>query len=463
MNTRNQTELQKRILPIVLIGFALSSCTPASLPQTETRVPTAAVMSTAVVQVVTPIPTPSIITPTAARVVIRVGTGDSGDALNPHQMIIQSYEDNHSNVMVQMEAIAGIDYYARLMTLAEAKRAPDVVAVADDYVQFFVEKGMFLPLDDLKDKVAFDPSAYVPGTLEPGQVNGKQYFLPHNYSPLALYYNKKLFDAAGLPYPEENWTWDNLLSVARRLTIDKNRDGKPEQWGIQMNANWETGFEYWVAAAGGKLISEDGKNILGYMDSPESIRALQFYADMYNKYKVTPPPYDLMAWGGGNQEFENGTAAMLIFGHWPHTGFIRNPNIDLGVTAPPRDKIRANILFWDGYGVSSSSENPVQAADFLAFYGGEGSSEIWGEDLLPVVKTAVIGDGQILGQLEKVWLDELDHLVPRAYLFTPYWEESARFILKDALTTVIMDPNADVTQTLKKAARESQAALDLYP
>ena len=132
------------------------------------------------------------------------------------------------------------------------------------------------------------------------KLTARQYFLPMNYSTLALYYNKKLFDDAGLPYPTENWTWNDLLSAARKLTIDGNKDGVPEQWGIQMNANWENGFEYWVAAAGGRLISEDGKKIVGYMDSPEAIRALKFYADLYHKYRVAPPPVDLQAWAGGN-------------------------------------------------------------------------------------------------------------------------------------------------------------------
>ena len=70
-------------------------------------------------------------------------------------MVIQTYEEMHPDVLVQMEAIAGTDYYARLMTLAEAKRAPDVINVGDDYVRFFVDKGMYLPLEDIESKNSF--------------------------------------------------------------------------------------------------------------------------------------------------------------------------------------------------------------------------------------------------------------------------------------------------------------------
>ena len=93
------------------------------------------------------------------------------------------------------------------------------------------------------------------------------------------------------------------------------------QWGIQLPAAWTTGFEYWVAAAGGSLISKDGKSFTGYMDSPEVARAVQFYADLYNKYQVAPPPADMNAFGGGNSEFANGKAAMMLFGRWPQSGF----------------------------------------------------------------------------------------------------------------------------------------------
>ena len=65
----------------------------------------------------------------------------------------------------------------------------------------------------------FDTSIYLPGLLDPGKVDGKQYLLPKDYSPLAVYYNKKLFDAATVPYPEDGWTWDDLLATAQKLTV----------------------------------------------------------------------------------------------------------------------------------------------------------------------------------------------------------------------------------------------------
>lgn len=390
--------------------------------------------------------------------VIRVGTGDSGDGLTPHQQIIQAYEDQNPGVIVQLEPVAGRDYYARLLTQLAAKAAPDIMQIGDDAVPSFVGKGAFVPLDECIADNGFDTDIYLPGLLEPGQVDGTQYLLPKDYSPLAVYYNKKLFDAAGVPYPSPDWTWDDLLTTAQALT-----DAEQGTWGIQLPATWTTGFEYWVAAAGGQLISEDGTTFVGYMDSPEVIRAVQFYADLYNKHKVAPQPADLNQFGGGNSEFDSGKAAMRLFGRWPQAGMLENPNIDLGVVNPPQDQARANILFWGGFGVAGTSTAPDAACKFLLDYVGEPGAQVWKDWALPAVASVAEEAGLQDDPLQGPWIEELNHLVPRAYTYTDYWNETADPALRKALETVLLDPNADVAAVMQQAAQEAQAALDALP
>ena len=423
------------ILSVVVL--VLSACTPA-----------------------TPVIPPASSTTGNIVTVIRVGTGDSGEGLNPHQQIIQQFEDKNPNILVQLEAVAGRDYYARLLTQLAAKAAPDLMQVGDDAVPSFVSKGAFVDLDTYMQKDNFDPTIYLPGLLEPGKVNGKQYMLPKDYTPIGVYYNKKVFDAAQVAYPKDGWTWDDLLKTAQALTKDSNGDGKTETWGLQLPGAWTTGFEYWVGAAGGQLISPDGKKFTGQMDSPEVIRAMQFYADLYNKYKVAPPPADLNQFGGGNQEFQNGKAAMYLFGRWPEAGFKNNPNITLGVAPPPQDKVRANVLFWGGFGISTTAKSPDSAWKFLKDYAGEMGAQVWKDWALPAVKSVAEASGLTKDPIEGVWIGELVHLVPRAYTFTSYWNETADPALRKAMETVILDPKADVAKTMQQAAQEAQKALD---
>jgi len=396
-----------------------------------------------------------------SKIILRVGTGDSGEGLTPHQEIISRFEQANPDILVQLEAVAGNDYYTRLLTHIAAKRPPDILQIGDDAVPMFVEKGALLPLDDLiKGQDGLDTSIYLPGLAEPGKWNGVQYLLPKDYSPLGVYYNKKIFDQFKVAYPQDGWTWDDLLATAKALTQDTNGDGKTDIWGVQLPASWTSGFEYWVAASGGRLISEDGKQFVGYMDSPEMQTALKFYADLYNVHKVAPPPADLAMWGGGNTEFDQGKAAMRLFGRWPQGGYKTNPNIDLGVVGTPAGKKRASVLFWGGFGIAANTEHPEAAWRFLKFYAGEEGAAVWKDWALPAVKSVADSSGLSKDPIEGVWISELSHLAPRAYVSTPFWGQTADPALRKALETVLIDPTADVAVVLKAAAAEAQKALD---
>ena len=396
------------------------------------------------------------------QIVLRVGTGDSGEGLNPHQEIIRRFEEANPNITVQLEPVSGSDYYGRLLTQIAANDAPDIMNIGDDAVPRFVMSDAFLPLDDfIAGEDGLDTSIYLSGLLEPGQWDGQQWFLPKDYSPLAVYYNKAIFDEYGVDYPQAGWTWDDMLAIAQELTMDTDGDGNTDIWGIQLPGPWTTGFEYWVAAAGGSLISEDGQSFIGYMDSPETIAAVQFYKDLYNTYQVAPLPADMSAFGGGNSEFDNGKAAMRIFGRWPQAGMLENPNIDLGVVGTPKGEVDANVLFWGGFGIFSGTEYPDAAWKFLKFYAGEKGAEVWQDWALPAVASVAEESGLADDPIEGVWLGELDRLVPRSYVYTPYWGDTADPALRRVLENVILDPDADVEALLTTAAQEAQDALEL--
>ena len=396
-----------------------------------------------------------------AKIILRVGTGDSGEGLTPHNAIISAFEAANPDIQVHLEPVGSGDYYARILTQIAAKDAPDILQIGDDAVPMFASKGAFLDLDPwLKGKFPLDLNIYLPGVVTPGAYAGKQYLLPKDFSPLAVYYNKELFDEYGVAYPQEGWTWDDFLKTAQALTKDTNGDGQTDVWGVQLPAAWTTGFEYWVAAAGGSLISADGKQFVGHMDSAATQNAVQFYADLYNKHKVAPPPADMNSFGGGNSEFDNGAAAMRIFGRWPQASMKTNPNLDLGVAPMPAGEKRANVLFWGGFGIYSGSKHPEAAWRFLRFYVGQEGAEVWKDWALPAVAAVAETSGMAQDPIEGVWLNELNYLAPRAYVFTPYWGETADPALRKVLETAILEPDADIAATLKEVAQAAQTALD---
>jgi len=196
------------------------------------------------------------------------------------------------------------------------------------------------------------------------------------------------------------------------------------------------------------------------MDSPETANAVQFYADLYNKHKVAPPPADLGAWAGGNAEFDNGKAAMRLFGRWPQAGMLKNPNLELATVLPPSGVTQADVLFWGGFGIFSGSKHPEAAWRFLKFYVGEEGSQVWKDWAIPPVASVAEEAGLTEDPIESTWIRGLDILVDRAYVSTPFWGETGDSALRQVLEAILVDPDADVAALLKDAALEAQSALD---
>jgi ABC-type glycerol-3-phosphate transport system substrate-binding protein len=210
---------------VILLVTMIIGCAPAAPVEPQIITQIVEVPKEVIVEV-TPTPEPL---GEGAKVVIRVGSGDSGEGLNPHQEIIANFEKENPDIIVQLEAVAGNDYYTRLLTQIAAGDAPDIMQIGDDAVPMFVSKGAFLPLDDfINGTYPLDTSVYMPGLLVPGQYQGKQYFLTKDFSTLAVYYNKKIFDQYKVAYPTDDWTWQDFLDTAQKLTIDENADGTPE-------------------------------------------------------------------------------------------------------------------------------------------------------------------------------------------------------------------------------------------
>jgi ABC-type glycerol-3-phosphate transport system substrate-binding protein len=152
---------------------------------------------------------------------------------------------------------------------------------------------------------------------------------------------------------------------------------------------------------------------------------------------------------------------MMIMGHWPQAALRANPEIDLGVAGMPSYVRRANVLFWSGFGIADGSPNKAAAWRLLRFYTGEQAARTWSKWGLPTVKSVAEQLGLASDPIEGVWLAELAHLAPRAYVFTPYWNTTADPAIREVLKNVILFPGFDVPNALDQAARDAQAALDI--
>lgn len=389
----------------------------------------------------------------AGQIGLRLAAFDGGAKLNPFQTIIAQYEKDNPNTVVYLDATAHSDYLTRLQTGASAS---DIVQVDDGMIQKLVGQGALADLAPMLAACGVEDAAFLPNVAGPGRVGDRLYLLPHSYSPLVIYYNKKLFRQFNVAEPKDGWTWDDFLKTAQALT--RRSANNKQLWGVALPAAWADGFEALALANGGRLVSEDGTKYVGYMDSDAVAAALQFYADLYQKHKVAPPPVDAAQVGGGNTQFEAGEAAMRFGDRSLEAALRKNPAIELGVVGLPAGKERANVLFWDGLGVMASSANKEAAGRLLCTLAGPHSADVWKEWGLPTLASATAKDGAA-SDPAGVWLGELPYVKPRAAATTAWWAETGQAPLARAIQQVITG-HATARDALSQAAREAQAALD---
>ncbi len=246
-----------------------------------------------------------------ANAEIRFWNGFTGPDGATMEKIVKQLE-RETGIRVKMQIIPWSTYYDKLVLSLAYGGAPDVFICHANRIAEFARYGVFRPLDDLiqADK-GFNSSDFLPNIWKAGQYEGKQVGLPLDCHPQGLYYNLGLFreagivDAQGNPKPPE--TWEEFLDAARRLTKDKDGDGRPDQWGFAftwLRTNWIT----FISQHGGSILSPDLKRAV-LAESP-AVRATQQMCDIINRYGVAPKPEGFDSWMG----FRQGRVAMAIEG-----------------------------------------------------------------------------------------------------------------------------------------------------
>lgn len=222
---------------------------------------------------------------------------------------------NKTHPDIQVTATYTGNYDVTLQKIQASKLAgtlPDVAVTEISSVPVLAALGAAQPVDELIDtsggKKFLD--RFWPSMLLNCSYGGKVYGVPFQRSTPVMYYNKDAFSEAGLDPEKPPVTWDELISVAQKLT--KREGDRTTRWGIELPLEAFNWFYYAVTYAnGGETLSTDGTKVL--WDEPKNIEALQFWHDLVNKYKVTPA---YTPWNDGPQEFAAGKTAMV----WHSTG-----------------------------------------------------------------------------------------------------------------------------------------------
>ena len=224
----------------------------------------------------------------------------------------------------------------------------------------YQSRDVLLDLKPYIDKSGYDLSQLADQAVGDFTTPSGQFGLPRDLNVIALYYNKKMFDAAGIPYPDDTWDWAKLVEVGKKLTI-KGSNGKVSQWGFYTET---TDMEnYWSSLVwqnGGEIISADHKTSL--IGSDAAVGGLQFFQDLIYKDKIMAIP--VADQGDG---FEQGLAAMEANGSWLVATHLA-AGIDFGIAPLPKGPAgRFTSVNPTGAVVFKGTKSPDAAWEFVKY------------------------------------------------------------------------------------------------
>ncbi|HXF63733.1 MAG TPA: extracellular solute-binding protein [Caldilineaceae bacterium] len=285
------------------------------------------------------------------------------------------YLAEHPGIKFEITYNTWADHNQIVPTWAAAGTLPDIIYVHGRYAFPWNFEGILVPVQDYIEADAdFNVEGIWEEALRLYRFNNLQYEIPYDHGPIILGYNKDLFDAAGMEYPSDTWTMDDFLTAAQALTQEN-------QWGYGGYYNTVVGLgnEQGIALVGpwgGEVIDESETKIL--LDSPESMAALQWWADLIHVHKVAPLPAEAQAIPAG--PWVAGQAAMFALASWGTPTLHESASFAWDVAPWPEGPAgRKTGSFGSGFGITRDSKHPDESWEYLSEYlSVEGMEFMWG-------------------------------------------------------------------------------------
>lgn len=291
---------------------------------------------------------------------VRIGGFGGNDTIIVEEMIERFVRPalKDEGITVVYEPVAD-DYQRFIVNSLSAGTAPDLFYMDIFWAEALMRSGTVEPLNDyLAKSTILKPEHIIESLLDAFTIDGKIYGIPKDFNTLALFYNKDLFDYAGVEYPSNDDTWDTLgEKLAAVAAVD------PEIYGLALQPEFAR-MGALTYAAGFEPFDETGKtNLL----DPAFVEAFKWYTDMAET-GVGVMPADLSQdWGGGALATEQVAAALE--GAWI-IGFLKDnaPNLEYGATLIPKHPTtgqRGNLIFTVAWGMNAASKNKEAAFKVL--------------------------------------------------------------------------------------------------
>jgi multiple sugar transport system substrate-binding protein len=318
--------------------------------------------------------------------------------------LLEEFKQAHPGLLVEVTNIPFDGMEPKVLTALATDTAPDIARVDVAFLPKLAIRGALQPLDGyglegLKTEIR-------PVAMSSCIIDGKTYGLPDQVNGLCLFYNRDLFEAAGLNPDDPPQTWDQFVQYAKTLT-------DPEKgvygFGMRNSLWWSLPFIY---SFGGRILTPDNEKCA--LDEPPAVAGFQFKVDLYSKYKVEGG-----AWrAGGIRDdlgFQNRKYAMIFNGPWAVGGLTKG-GINFGVGLIPAGPAgRATNVGGNDLVVFSTSKHPAEAAELLKFVASVDAQVKWANALgqIPVNTAADKLVDYGLHPYLRIFMEQMNYAVPR--------------------------------------------------
>jgi multiple sugar transport system substrate-binding protein len=293
----------------------------------------------------------------------------SGTEIDLVQAVVDAFVAENPGYQVTVLAYDPVTYDQKLLTDISAGTMPDLFVSADVFTKPFFDSGLTADLIPLAESTGFDLGTFDEKFLALGEYEGKLGFLPRAADVVVMYFNKRMFDEAGVEYPTDAWTWTDLLAAAEQLTV-KDADGTTTQYGVDASYSWWAIWVPMVVAEGGQILSDDSSEAV--FNSPEGMKAWGYIFDgLTSGWFMPPSAQDAM--GGAGVGFSSGNAAITFTVRAVVPTLRSQLTDDWDVQLVPSGTARRSTgMGAMGYAISSQTENPDAAWKLLEYAYSDG-------------------------------------------------------------------------------------------
>jgi multiple sugar transport system substrate-binding protein len=344
-----------------------------------------------------------------------------------YEGLASAFKQKQPDIDVQITHIPGqTEYRKRLAADFAAGQPADIVLLNYRRMGSFAAKNVIEPLGPyLQRSQVLKEADFYPQAIEPFRFNGTLMCIPQNISSPVVYYNKQLFDQAGVAYPGASWTWDEFLTTAQRLTKDTNNDGQIDQYGAGIEPSLIR-LAPFVWQNGGELVTPAAQPTKLALDTPEALAAAQWFVELQTKHHVVPDAVQEQA-EDSESRFMHGRTAMFFESRRAVPTFREITTFDWDVAPLPQGKQPTSVLHADAYCMAAKAQNKAAVWSFIEFANSAEGQTIIAKtgrtvpSLQAVAQSAAFLEPSVKPQHSQVFLDVVPMLRPVPTMAT--WED----------------------------------------